>query len=98
MEVKWEDFGNGLNRKMNTMGKSQMILHDEFNSKQSVEEYLEDFSFLPQSSLDASAPPSIMPGLSQLVSPAAHPNPAPLSAQNNVFLNSATNVPNLSNA
>lgn len=82
---------------MNTMGKSQMILHDEFNSKQAVEEYMEDFSYLPQNSLESSAPPSMMPGLPKLVTPAAHTMSTSAPNSGNVFMNSA-NVSNHSNA
>jgi len=42
VSVKWEDFSNGKNRRLNTNDKSQIILHEEFNTKKVIEEFVED--------------------------------------------------------
>jgi hypothetical protein len=39
VQVVWEDLGSGMNRKLSTLEKSKIILHEEFGSKKVIEEY-----------------------------------------------------------
>jgi hypothetical protein len=47
--IIWESFDNGLNRRLNTFDKKEIILEEEMNNKKVIEEYVEDKSLMHQS-------------------------------------------------
>ena len=55
-QVIWENFGSGLNRKLNTQGKKEVFLQEEMNSKQVVEEFVQDRVQVPERSFPLQAP------------------------------------------
>ena len=44
LSVIWENFGNGQNRRLNTVDKKEIVLQEEMGNKRVFEEYLEEKS------------------------------------------------------